>query len=123
MYALSSCFISAACFSLFIAFPTNTENFKFSYKERWSPADIPVGINPELGLNAHQKICTTLVHILLSINGEKYGKCPTTNPENTKNSLLKVCTSTMNVWKVGVSLCYISMQSCWTHCTFQAKNV
>ena len=29
MHALSSCFISAACFSAFIAVPTNTENFKF----------------------------------------------------------------------------------------------
>jgi len=28
MHALSSCFISAACFSAFIAVPTNAENFK-----------------------------------------------------------------------------------------------
>ena len=28
MHALSLCFISAACFSAFIAVPTNAENFK-----------------------------------------------------------------------------------------------
>ena len=29
MHALNSCSISAACFSTFIAVPTNPENFKF----------------------------------------------------------------------------------------------